>query len=127
MDKNASGPARTRPVLVTTAIIVHVPEDREDGFTFAEPYGDRLLQVIEEAFRQTTEVEYPKALDFRFLSDETENVGRCDQCGVWISDYTQPDYLMGINAGRRTNGRLLCDQCETFGAESEVLPTSSPI
>ena len=124
MDKGASGPARTRPVLVTTAIVVHVPEDREGGFNLVAPYADRLRQAIAEAFRQTPEVEYPKALDFRFLSDETENVGRCELCGVWISDYTRPDCLTGIGSGRRINGTFLCDQCETFGSEAEVLPTA---
>ncbi len=29
MAQGTRGPARTRPVLVTTAIVVHLPEDRE--------------------------------------------------------------------------------------------------
>jgi hypothetical protein len=127
MAQGTRGPARTRPVLVTTVIVVHVPEDREDGFTSVEPYGDRLRQAIAEAFRQTPEVEYPESMEFRDISDKSENVGRCERCGAWISDYTQPDYLMGIGGGRRINGTFLCDQCETFGSESEVLPTASPL
>jgi hypothetical protein len=126
MAKNTSGPARTRPVLVTTAIVVHMPEDREDGFTFVEPYGERLRRAIEGAFRQSPEVEYPGAIEFRDLSDQTENVGRCERCGDWISDYTRPDYLMGLGGGRRIDGVFLCDQCETFGLEQERSHTAPP-
>jgi hypothetical protein len=124
MARETPGPFRSRPVLVTTAIVVHVPEDREGGFNLVAPYADRLRQAIAEAFRQTPEVEYPEAMEFRDISDESENAGRCARCGGWISDYTRPDCLTGIGSGRRINGTFLCDQCETFGSEAEVLPTA---
>jgi len=67
------------------------PEDREVGFTFVEPYADRLRDAIKEAFRQTPEVEYPTAMEFQDISaDSGENAGRCERCGCWMPDYTQP-------------------------------------
>lgn len=118
MGDGGSGPADTRPVLVTTAIIVNMAGEREGGFTFVDPYGDRLKEAIEDAFRETPEVEYPKSMEFRDISPDTEeNVGRCQQCGCWVSDYTQAGCLAGIPAGRRVDGRFLCDQCETFGSK----------
>jgi hypothetical protein len=63
MVEETHDPSGTRPELVTTAIIVHMAEDREDGFTFAEPYGEGLRDAIKEAFRQTPEVEYPGVIE----------------------------------------------------------------
>lgn len=114
-------PARTGtlPVLVTTSIIVHAEKERidKDGFTFVEPFGERLRQAIKEAFRQDPEVDYPGTLEFNPIWIEDTNVGRCERCGAWMSDYTQPDYLVGIVAGRQIDGHWLCDECETFPDE----------
>jgi hypothetical protein len=63
MVEETHDPSRTRPVLVTTATIVHMAEDREDGFTFAEPYGGRLRDAIKEVFRRTPEVENPGVME----------------------------------------------------------------
>ena len=120
-----SGRAGTRPVLVTTAIIVHMPEDRDDGLTFVEPFGDKLLHAIKEAFHETPEVEYPGVMEFQPIWIEGTNIARCAKCGRWMSDYTQLDYLAGVSGGRLVNGNYLCDECETFGSEPDVLPEGS--
>jgi hypothetical protein len=119
------GMAGTRPVLVTTAIIVHMPEDRDDGFTFVEPFGDKLLHAIKEAFHETPEVEHPEAMEFQPIWIEGTNIARCEKCGTWMSDYTKPDNVAGVSGGRRINGKYLCDECETFGSEPDALPGGS--
>ena len=114
----------TRPVLVTTAMIVHVPKDRleDDGFTYVEPYEERLAQAIKDAFRQIPEVEYPGSSEIRPIWIEDTNIGRCEQCGAWISDYTRPECLPGLIAGRQIDGRWVCDECENFGTGSSGSP-----
>lgn len=106
--------SRTRPVLITTAIVVHVP-DGGDDFTAAEPYGDRLRDAIAKAFDGAPEVEYPDVLSFVRLDDPEMNAGKCERCGCWCSDYTMPDELEGLPFGRRVDGLFLCDECEVFG------------
>jgi hypothetical protein len=107
-----------KPVLVTTAIIVHVPDDDSEGFTFVEPFAAGLRQVIGREFHGSPVVEYPGAMTFDWLDASVLNVGKCAGCGCWVSDYTRPDELKGIAAGRWVGGRWLCDQCETFGGAS---------
>jgi hypothetical protein len=111
----------TKPVLVTTAIIVHVPDDDAEGFTFMEPFADGLRQAIERQFRGSPVVEYPGAMTFDWLDASVLNVGKCADCGCWVSDYTRPDELKGIAAGRSIEGRWLCDECETFGGPSPAV------
>jgi hypothetical protein len=108
----------TKPVLITTSIVVQVPDEASEDFVFSYKYGDLLSDAIKSAFRDTPIVEYPAALDFVWLDLEDVNVGRCEQCGCWVSDYTKPDELKGIPGGRFTDGKWLCDECETFGIDS---------
>jgi hypothetical protein len=111
----------SKPVLVTTAIIVHVPDDDDEGFTFVEPFADRLSEAIQREFRGSPVVEYPAAMCFEWLDSSVVNVGKCVECGCWVSDYTQPEELKGIPSGRSVEGRLICDECETFGDASHLV------
>jgi hypothetical protein len=120
------GMAGTRPVLVTTAIIVHMPKDRDDGgYTFVEPFADKLRHAIKEAFHQIPEVEYPEVMEIQPIWIEGTNIAHCEKCGRWMSDYTQPDYLAGVGGGRLVNGKYLCDECEAFGSDPDTLPVGS--
>src|SRR5947208_1691842 len=106
----------TRPVLITTSVIVHVPEETQEDFTFVEPLSVKLRQTIKEAFEQVPEAEYPGVTDLNPIWIEGTNIGRCDRCGCWVTDYTRPDQLPGIPGGRRIGGDWVCDECEVFGS-----------
>lgn len=115
-------PPQPRHVLITTAIVVQVPEG--DGFEDVEPFADTLRKAITDAFRGSPAVEYPEAMSFIQLEEAYVNVGKCAECGCWVSDYTKPETLEGIPGGRVVDGRWLCDECETFGERAENEPTS---
>src|SRR5262245_60953877 len=113
-----------KPVLITTAIIVHVPDEAvEDGFTYVEPFADQMRDAIASAFPDSIRVEYPASLDMEWLDDPETNIGKCSACGCWVSDYTRDDYLKGVTAGRVVDGRWLCDECQLFGGDSEAQAT----
>jgi hypothetical protein len=106
-----------KPVLITTAIIVFVPDDDDSEFEFVEPYAQRLREAIQQAFQETKIVDYPASMQYEWIDGEDANVGRCAKCGCWVTDYTREDELKGLPPGRVSNGQLLCDECETFGDE----------
>ncbi len=108
-----------RSVLITTAIVVHVPDGADDGFTPVEPFADMLRKAIEDVFRGVSAVEYPTAMTLEWLDELEMNVGKCERCGCWVSDYSQPEDLKGIPGGRKIDGRWLCDECETSGGAAE--------
>jgi hypothetical protein len=115
---------KVRHVLITTAIVVRMPDGDDDGFTYAEPFTDKMREAIVDAFRGSPAVEYPEAMTFVWLDEPDVNVGRCAGCDCWVSDYTRPETLQGIAGGRLISGRWLCDECETFGEETDDGPMS---
>ncbi len=104
--------AGVRMVLVITSIIVHVPENAEEDFTFVEPFDDRLRDAIAFAFADVPEVEFPGVSTLDPIWIEGANLGRCSRCGGRVTDYTAPDQLPGIAGGRLIAGTWLCDECE---------------
>jgi hypothetical protein len=91
----------SKPVLITTALIVHVPDEHADTFTFVEPFTDQFCDAIEKAFQDSPFVEYPRCVAMEWVDAPDANIG--------------PDGLKGIPSGRLREGQWICDECETFG------------
>jgi hypothetical protein len=105
----------SKPVLITTALIVHVPDEHADTFTFVEPFTDQFCDAIEKAFQDSPFVEYPRCVAMEWVDAPDANIGKCSECNCWVTDGSQPDGLKGIPAGRLREGQWICDECETFG------------
>lgn len=119
-------PANPKPrhILITTAIVVRIPDEDDEGFTYAETFSNKMREAIVDTFRGTPEVEYPQSMSLVWIDDPDLNVGRCEECNRWVSDYTRPETLQGIVAGRSVGGRWLCDECETYGDGTDNGPLS---
>ena len=102
-------------VLITTAILVHVPDDVDEGFTFVEPFYEKLSGAIRREFEGSPLVEYPGVTDCEWVDLPGVNLGKCCECHRWVTEYMKPDDLKGIAGGRTVEGRLICDECEFFG------------
>ncbi len=115
-------------VLCTTAILVHFPDDEDDtGYDCVDPFDDRLLQAIQREFQESTVVEYPGVIDREWVDLPGTNLGKCCECGRWVTDYTQPDDLKGIAGGRTVEGRLICDECEFCGDSAPSEETTGDV
>lgn len=103
----------SRPLLITTSIIVHVPDSNpeDDDFQFGEPFGDRLRTIVEDAFRGERLVEYPAVVSTTAIYLPDANAGRCARCGKWVSDNRSPDQFEALMVGRLNNGQWTCTEC----------------
>ena len=45
------------------------------------------------------------------LLPDSNNCGKCANCGQWTSDKEKPDFISGLSIGATVNGVLLCDVC----------------
>lgn len=102
----------SKPVLITTAIIVHVPDEHAETFTYAESFGDEMRDAIEKAFQDSPFVEYPGCVAMEWVDAPDANIGKCSECNRWVTDCYE---LKGIPAGRLRDGQWICDECENFG------------
>ena len=105
----------SKPVLISTALIVHVPDEHAETFTYAEAFADQMRDAIANAFQSSPFVEYPSCMNLEWVDAPDTNIGKCSECDGWVTDYSQPYELKGIPAGRLREGKWICDECETFG------------
>src|SRR5215204_7722459 len=102
----------SKPVLITTALIVHVPDEHADTFTFVESFADQLRDAIANAFQNSPFAEYPGCQNMEWVDAPDANIGKCSECNCWVTDYSQPDGLKGIPQGQLRDGQWICDECE---------------
>ena len=105
----------SKPVLIATALMVLVPDEHAESFTYAESFADQTRDAIEKAFQDSPFVEYPGGVVMEWVDAPDANIGKCSECNRWVTDCSQPDELKGIPAGRLRQGQWICDECEMFG------------
>ncbi len=106
---------KTKHVLITTAVVVRMPEGETESLAHAEPLAEKMRVAIEDAFQGASDVHYPSAMSFLWLDETVENAGQCAKCECWVSDYTRSDALIGIGSGRSLGDHWLCDECDSLG------------
>ena len=42
---------------------------------------------------------------------KSDNFGKCQECGAWVSDYSKNNYISCFSNGAKLNGIWLCDLC----------------
>ncbi|MDR3637001.1 MAG: hypothetical protein P4L84_24570 [Isosphaeraceae bacterium] len=108
-------------MLITTSIIVHVPDgnDADDAFSFVEPFEKRMRSIVEDAFRGESFVEYPSVINTTAIYFPDTNAGKCERCGRWVSDNRLPGEFDGLSVGRLNDGRWICTECLYWADQRE--------
>jgi hypothetical protein len=100
-----------RKVLLTTSIIVDLPENDDDVFERVEPICEKLRTVVESLFNDDESVQATGVIAYDWFGEPTTNVGRCTRCNEWVTNREKPHELRGLSSATLVDGKLVCDQC----------------
>ena len=115
----------SRQVLLSTAIILTLPEDEAAAGVLMDRIS-RALQMAVEGMATVTGVCHKSgSVSVHYLGQESENAARCSRCGRWTSDVSSPTPVIdAIPEGDIQDGRLMCFPCQYLksGREKRSLP-----
>jgi hypothetical protein len=100
-----------RKVLLSTSILVDLPEDEDKANERACDFDERLRESVAAAFQNVEFAEPTGVVAFDWLAEPGTNVGKCARCNCWVTNRKEPRELRGLATATIVNGELICDQC----------------
>ena len=93
-----------KPYLFLTRVILELPN--QDAVLRV---ADQLQRVIEAFLGDLPDYLGYQGTDFVHIYSPDVNSGRCAVCGLWVTDHTKPDPVVGLRYGETVGGLLLCE------------------
>ena len=100
----------TRPILFLMRVILEVPA-REGMHEAMMQATHQLQHAIKSALGDLPNHLGYQGTRFIYLSEDAPNSGRCAVCGLWVSDTSDPNHVMGVGLryGKVVDGQLFCE------------------
>ena len=112
-------------VLLTTSIIVDVPDDEDGSSPRMESVHERLVAAVAGAFEGDDSIKAVGTVAYDWLSHSATNAGKCAECERWVSNRELSNELRGLPSATVVDGNLLCDECRCFGRSPTADITAS--
>ena len=93
-----------RPYLFQIRVILELPN--QDAML---QVADQLRTVIEAFLGELPDHLGYQGTTFVHIYRPDVNSGRCAVCGLWVTDHTKPDRVVGLRYGETVGGLLLCE------------------
>jgi hypothetical protein len=102
--------AGKRHYLLQLTVVVEAAEQAVgQGPTEVELLERRLVSAVRRELGEQPEPLGWSTTRFTELDPGHVNCGRCEVCGVWVTDREREEPLAGLPWGARLDGRLLCE------------------
>ena len=72
---------------------------------------ERLAECLEENIEYNGNVFEWQSSKVGIFDTESDNIGKCANCGAWTTDCDGCNPVNGVSYGAKLNGVLLCDIC----------------
>lgn len=106
-------------VLINVSYLVEIEDEK---FNSDEEAIDTLVSEISDKISKDVTVDVGTSYELgwvstttQFLDSETGNCGKCEKCGILVTDMEKPDPIEGLCNGATYNDQLLCEECLPIG------------